>query len=140
MLPYVIPVLIAVTMFIHLVKDWKQHHQIGRWVLVPVIMLLVAANVFQTWKSGESRKSELENAQKSASVQTTLLKQMQTKNQDLEARIIAQDERTRALTACIPDASARRQAQAIGPKFTRQAEANIGIRAGATAKVTKANK
>jgi hypothetical protein len=137
---YVVSVLLALMAFIALMKDWKQHHQAARWVLGVLILLLLAASVTQTRRSQQSHQAELAKSQKEATAQTDLLKQMQVKNQDLEARIIAQDERTRALTACIPDPEARKQAQAIGPKFSRQPEAHIGFRAEATARAIKAHK
>jgi hypothetical protein len=140
MISYIIPSLIAVTMFISLIKDWEQHRRVARWILAPVILFLVTANILQTWKSDQNHQSELGKAQKAASVQTDLLKQMQIKNQDLEAWIIAQDERTRALTELIPDPVARKKAQSIGPKFTRQAEATMGFHAEATVRVTRGHK
>ena len=132
----------VITAVVSIVDRWhrwmtdKDKHKV-HFVLISLYVLSLVATFFLVTASAKQRETEKARSEKAFNDKAyQLARQFSEQKQDLEARLVASDQRTR-LTAedCIKDSNVRKQAQEISPRLSRSP--NVALHIGTEVSVKK---
>jgi cell division protein FtsB len=122
---------------------WQKEGKVRRAYLTVGLLLL---SLILAWAllyvGGKQRQAQLAEVRRDAAAQGKQLSdQLHVHNQDLEARLVAQEDRSRLIAeGCISDPKLRQQAKAVHPKLQRGVSEELHVSDKATGVVNRAPK
>jgi hypothetical protein len=118
---------------------WQKEGK-GMQVWLHLLSLIVAwALAYGGWEQGQARERTAMAVQRRDAEQIRVRnRDLDVKNQDLEARLIAQGNQLRLLADCIPDPKHRQQAKAGHPELQRGVSEELPVSEKANAVVKRA--